>query len=125
MKLAGVDGAERRREDQEAAEALQVWKQAAGPLRATVAAVNGRLPEGERLRIPDVADGLRIRQGKPSEGTVTAARCCFLCGIRREERVEKVDVEVEDSFGEWWVEHWGHVDCVAFWENHKDFLRQR
>ena len=125
MKLAGVDRAESRREDQEAAEALQTWKQAAGPLRATVAAFNGRAPEGERFRMPDVADGLPIRQGKASEGTVTAARCCFLCGIKRDERVAKVDVEVEDSFGEWWVEHWGHVDCVAFWENHKDFLRQR
>ena len=125
MKLAGVDRAESRREDQEAAEALQVWKQQAGALRSTVAALNGRLPEGERFRMPDMADGLPVRQGKPSEGTVAAAKCCFLCGIKRDERVAKVDVEVEDSFGEWWVEHWGHVDCVAFWENHKDFLRQR
>ena len=125
MKLAGLDGAESRREDREAAEALQVWKQRAGASRSTVAALNGRLPEGKRFRMPDVADGLPVRQGKASEGAVTAARCCFLCGIKRDERVAKVDVEVEDSFGEWWVEHWGHVDCVAFWENHKDFLRQR
>ena len=125
MKLAGVDRAESRREDQEAAEALQVWQQHAGALRSTVAAFNGRLPEGERFPMPDMADGLLIRQGQASEGTVAAAKCCFLCGIRRDERVAKVDVEVEDSFGEWWVEHWGHVDCVAFWENHKDFLRQR
>ena len=125
MKLAGVDRAESRREDQEAAEALQAWKQQAGPLRATIAAVNGGLPERERFRMPDIADGLPIRQGKPSEGTVTAPKCCFLCGIKRDERVAKVDVEVEDSSGEWWVEHWGHIDCVAFWENHKDFLQQR
>ena len=125
MKLAGVDRAESRREDQEAAEALQVWRQQAGALRSTVAAFNGRLPEGERFRMPDIANGVPIRQGKASEGTVTAAKCCFLCGVKRDERVAKVDVEVEDSFGEWWVEHWGHIDCVAFWENHKDFLRQR
>ena len=125
MKLAGVDKAESRREDQEAAEALLVWKQQAGPLRSTISTCNGQLPEHERFKIPDIAENMPIRQGKPSEGMVSAPKCCFLCGIKRDERVAKVDVDVEDSFGEWWVEHWGHVDCVAFWENHKDFLRQR
>ncbi|KAL9134011.1 MAG: hypothetical protein Q9175_004807 [Cornicularia normoerica] len=125
MKLAGVDKAESRREDQEAAEALQIWKQQAGPLRSTIATLNGQLPETERFKIPEIADSMPIRQGRPSEGMVTAPRCCFLCGIKRDERIAKVDVDVEDSFGEWWVEHWGHFDCVAFWENHKDLLRQR
>lgn len=126
MKLAGVDKAESRREDQEAAEALQVWKQQAGPLRSVIAALNGvQLPERERFRMPEIAENMPIRQGKPSEGMVTAPKCCFLCGIKRDERVAKVDVDVEDSFGEWWVEHWGHVDCVGFWETHKDNLRQR
>lgn len=125
MKLAGVDKAESRREDQEAAEALQVWRQQAGPLRSTIVALNGQLPENERFKISEIADNMPIRQGKPSEGMVTAPKCCFLCGIKRDERVAKVDVDVEDSFGEWWVDHWGHVDCVALWEKHKDSLRQR
>lgn len=125
MKLAGVDKAESRREDQEAAEALQVWKQQAGPLKSMIAALNGQLPERERFKIPEIAEIMPIRLGKPSEGMVTAPKCCFLCGIKRDERVAKVDVDVEDSFGEWWVEHWGHVDCVGFWENNKDNLRQR
>lgn len=125
MKLAGVDKAESRREDQEAAEALQVWKQQAGPLRSMIATANGQMSEIERFKIPEIADNMLIRQGKPSEGIVTAPKCCFLCGIKRDERVVKVDFDVEDSFGEWWVEHWGHFDCVAFWENHKAFLQQR
>ena len=132
MKLAGVDKAESRREDQEAAEALQVWKQQVGPLRSgfAAAALNGQLhvPERhhERFQIViEIAENMPVRQGNVSEGVVTAPKCCFLCGIRRDERVVKVDVDVEDSFGEWWVEHWGHVDCVAFWENHKHSLRQR
>ena len=125
MKLAGVDKAESRREDQEAAEALQIWKQQAGPLRSTVAALNGHLPENERFKVPEMADSMPIRQGKPSEGTVTAPKCCFLCGIKRDERVGNVDFDVEDSFGEWWVEHWGHIDCVAFWENERHLLPQR
>ena len=123
MKLAGVDKAQSRREDQEAAETVQVWKQQAGPLRSTIVALNGQLPENERFKIPEIAENMPVRQGKSS--VVTAPKCCFLCGIKRDERVAKVDADVEDSFGEWWVEHWGHVDCVAFWENHKNSLQQR
>ena len=125
MKLAGVDKAESRREDQEAAETLQVWKQQAGPLRSMIATLNGQIKEFERFKIPEIAENMFIRQGKPSEGMVIAPKCCFLCGIKRNERVAKVDVDVEDSFGEWWAEHWGHVDCVTFWEEHKESLRQR
>ena len=126
MKLAGIDKAESRREDQEAAEAQEAWRLQAGQLRSTVAALNRRLPpEQERFRIVEVADGVGVRQGRPSEGVVTAPKCCFLCGVKRDERVAGVDVDVQDSFGEWWVEHWGHVDCVAFWEKYKDSLRQR
>ena len=125
MKLAGLDKAESRREDQDAAEALQIWKQQVGPLRSMIAALNSQLPVHERSKIPEIADNMPIRQGKPSEGVVSAPKCCFLCGIKRDERVAKVDVDVEDSFGEWWVEHWGHIDCVDFWESHKESLRQR
>ena len=125
MKLVGVDKAESRREDQEAAETLQVWKQQVGPLRSTVATLNGQMSANERFKIPEIADNMPIRQGKPSEGMVGAPKCCFLCGIRRDERVSKVDVDVEDSFEEFWIEYWGHVDCVEFWKNHKDFLQQR
>lgn len=124
MKLAGVDKAETRREDQEAAEALRAWKQQVGPLRSTISMINVHLPGGG-LSIPDIAEAMPIRVVKPSEGAVTAPKCCFVCGIKRDERVAKVDVDVEDSFDEWWREYWGHVDCVAFWENHKASLRQR
>ena len=124
MKLAGVDKAETRREDQEAAEALRAWKQQVGVLRSTISMINIHLPGGGLL-IPDISEAMPSRVSKASEGAVTAPKCCFLCGIKRDERIAKVDVDVEDSFGEWWKEHWGHVDCVAFWSNHKASLRQR
>ena len=124
MKLAGVDKAETRREDQEAAEALRAWKQQVGPLRSTISMISTHLP-GSGFSLPDIAEAMPIRVVKPSEGAVTAPKCCFLCGIKRDERIAKVDVDVEDSFGEWWREYWGHIDCVAFWENHKTSLRQR
>ena len=124
MKLAGVDKAETRREDQEAAEAVRAWKQQVGPLRSTISIINVHLSEGGLL-IPEIAEAMPIRVSKASEGAVTAPKCCFLCGIKRDERIAKVDVDVEDSFGEWWREHWGHIDCVTFWSKHKPSLRQR
>ena len=124
MKLAGVDKAETRREDQEAAEALRAWKQQVGPLRSTISVINVHLSKGGLL-MPEISEAMPIRVSKASEGAVTAPKCCFLCGIKRDERIAKVDVDVEDSFGEWWREHWGHVDCVTFWSKHKASLRQR
>lgn len=124
MKLTGVDKTESRREDQEAAEALSAWRKQLGILRSTISIVNGQLPAGGLL-VPDVSENMPVRVVKPSEGAVTAPKCCFLCGVRREERVARVDVDVEDSFGEWWTEHWGHVDCVAFWDSQQSSLKQR
>lgn len=124
MKLTGVDKTESRREDQEVAEALRVWKQQVGQLRSTIAMINVHLP-GVGLKVPEIAENMPIRVAKASDGAVFAAKPCFLCGIKRDERVEKVDVDVEDSFGEWWIEHWGHLDCVVFWDKQKSLLPQR
>jgi len=124
MKLTGVDKTESRREDQETAEALAAWRKQAGPLRSTISMVNVHLP-GSGSVVPEISENMPIRVVKPSEGAVIAPKCCFLCGIKRDERVTKVDVNVEDSFGEYWTEHWGHVECVAFWDNHKHSLPHR
>jgi len=39
--------------------------------------------------------------------------------LKRDERVARVEFGVEDSFGEWWVEHWGHRTCRNFWAAQK------
>ncbi|KAK4697330.1 hypothetical protein P7C71_g723, partial [Lecanoromycetidae sp. Uapishka_2] len=119
MKLAGLDKTESRREDAEAAEAVHAWKQQVGGLRSAV--TTAKL----QINVPDITETIPIRVMRPSEGAVAASKCCFLCGIKRDERVAKVDVQVEDSFGEWWTEHWGHVDCCSFWADHKGSLNQR
>ena len=124
MKLTGVDKGESRREDQEAAEVLDIWRKQLGPIRSLISVLNSQHP-GNGLTLPDISENMPVRVVKPSEGAVTAPKCCFLCGIKRDERVAKIDVDVEDSFGEWWCEHWGHVDCVHFWEKYKDSLPQR
>ena len=118
MKLTSIDKTETRREDQEAAELQRSWRKQFGHVRSTY-------PTLAKDKVPDNVESLPIRTGKLSEGALTAPKPCFLCGIKRDERVLKVDDEVEDSFGEFWIDHWGHRDCVDFWEDHKGSLPQR
>lgn len=124
MKLSGIDRTETRREDREAEEAIQTWKQRLGVLRDTIAIINHHQP-GLHLIVPEISETMPIRLAKPDIGAISAPGCCFLCGVKRDERVEKIDIDVEDSFGEWWTDHWGHVDCTIFWKQHASSLQQR
>lgn len=124
MKLAGVDKAEAGREDREAADVVAAWKGQVGRLRAAVAGANAAIAEtgGLPLRVPEIGESMRVSTVKVAP---KAPRQCVVCGLKREERVAKVDFEVEDSFGEWWVEHWGHRACRNFWKEHEGSLRSR
>ena len=123
MKLAGVDKAETTREDRETAEVVRVWKEQLGRLRSAVAVANSSMHDVSRhLSIPDVSEAMHI---KIQERALNAPRQCLICGLKREERVNKVDVDVEDSFGEWWVDHWGHRACRNFWLEHEAKLKFR
>jgi len=124
MKLSGVDRMESRREDQEASEVVIIWKKDAGSLRACIASVDAQTP-GLTLTLPDLAENMPVRTARVGEGALTAPRSCLLCGLNREERVQKIDVNVDDTFGEWWADHWGHIDCRTFWVENKDALEQR
>ncbi|KAI4265673.1 MAG: hypothetical protein L6R38_009252 [Xanthoria sp. 2 TBL-2021] len=124
MKLTGVDRTEARREDQEAAEVVRMWKQQAGGIKSQIAKINAQQSE-VKFALLEYSDNMPIRVAKLGEGGLAAPKCCFLCGLKRDERVARLDVNVEDSFGEWWVDHWGHVDCIRFWEEHKDSLMHR
>ncbi|KAL8763644.1 MAG: hypothetical protein Q9184_000644 [Pyrenodesmia sp. 2 TL-2023] len=123
MKLTGIDRAEYRREDQEAAEVVRLWQQQVGGLKSCLARINAQQSEAN-LTLPDISENVPIRAAKAGEGGVTATKCCFLCGLKRDERVARLDVNVDDSFSEWWVDHWGHVDCIHFWAEHKDTLKR-
>ncbi|CRK34738.1 hypothetical protein BN1708_006474 [Verticillium longisporum] len=121
MKLAGVDRAQTAREDREAADVVDVWKEHVGRLRSAVAAARSA-PGGQQLRVPDLAENMAVTTAKV---VPTAPKACLVCGLKRDERVGKVDFDVEDSFGEWWVDHWGHRACKNFWTEHEKQLRQR
>jgi hypothetical protein len=123
MKLAGVDKAEISREDREATDVVRVWKEQLGRLRSAIAVANSSMHDtSAHLTIPDISENMYV---KTQEGGLTAPKPCLICGLKREERINKVDVQIEDSFGEWWVEHWGHRACRNFWLEHEGKLKHR
>ncbi|KAI1406745.1 hypothetical protein F4819DRAFT_6872 [Hypoxylon fuscum] len=123
MKLAGVDKAQTAREDREAADVVANWKEHIGRLRSVVVTANSSMKNNaEQLKIPELSESMPIQTEKL---VPTAPKACIVCGLKRNERVSKVDHEVEDSFGEWWVDHWGHLACKRFWLQHENTLRQR
>lgn len=123
MKLTGVDKAEITREDREVADVVRTWKDQLGRLRSAIAVANSSIREASaHLVIPEIHETMPV---KTQDGGLTAPKQCIICGLKREERVSKVDFEVEDSFGEWWVEHWGHRACRNFWQEHESKLKHR
>jgi hypothetical protein len=123
MKLAGLDKSEAGREDTEVQVVLSVWREQAGRLKT---AAIGASVHGSKLTVPELGDALPVRVAKSSEGAITSTQACALCGLKREERVAKVDVAVEDSFGEFWVEGTNmHRSCLRFWELFKTRLMSR
>lgn len=120
MKLAGVDKTQSKREDREAADVAIAWGDYVGRLRSAVAAAKSAGKAS--LKVPEIHETMQVQTAK---GAPTAPKPCIICGLKREERVSKVDFDVEDSFGEWWVDHWGHRACKNFWQQHEKTLRQR
>lgn len=120
MKLVGVDKTQTARENREAADVIAAWREHVGRLRAAVATANAEYKAN--LRIPELSENMVIQTAKM---VPTARWPCVICGLKREERVFKVDLDVQNSFGEWWVEHWGHRACKNFWLKHEQRLRQR
>ncbi|KAH7267117.1 uncharacterized protein BKA55DRAFT_533904 [Fusarium redolens] len=121
MKLAGVDKTQAAREDREAADVVAVWRQQVGRLRSAVAAAKS-VDKNLSLQVPEISENMQVHTAKM---VPTAPKACIICGLKRDERVAKVDYEVEDSFGEWWLDHWGHKACKNFWIEHEQKLRQR
>lgn len=120
MKLAGVDKTQAAREDREAADVVAVWREHVGRLRSAVTVANTSAKAN--LKVPELSESQSAHAAKL---VGTAPKPCVICGLKRDERISKVDFEVEDSFGEWWVEHWGHRACKNFWIEHEKNLRQR
>jgi hypothetical protein len=120
MKLSAVNKHEDVKEEQDAVDVLTLWRERAALFNAVIQAAGLR-------PIPPIPgpSALRVITAKPEQGGIKAGHACALCALKRDERVLKVDEDVQDSFGEWWTEHWGHTGCRVFWERNSGLLGQR
>ncbi|GKZ26070.1 hypothetical protein AbraIFM66951_011969 [Aspergillus brasiliensis] len=118
MKLNTVNKNEDIKEKQQAVDVLSMW-------RDRTAIFNSVVQATKRQPVQVVQENTRVMTLPASQGALKAPHACALCGLKRDERLPKIDEHVEDSFGEWWTDHWGHTDCRQFWERHRGLLGQR
>jgi hypothetical protein len=118
MKLAAVNKGETTQEQRETEDMIQDWSTYVHEFNSIVA--RARLPP-QRMKL-SATTSLKLSNQKSTSDT---SKQCALCGLRRNERLTDVDVDVDDLFGEFWVEHWGHKDCCDFWYLYNGMLDQR
>lgn len=118
MKLSTVNKNEDIKEQQEAVDVINMWRDRAALFNSVIQAA-GRRP------VQAIIENTRVTTAMASQGAIKAPHACALCGLKRDERIPKIDENVEDSFGEWWTEHWGHTECRQFWEDNLGLLEQR
>ncbi|EEH20704.1 hypothetical protein PABG_02935 [Paracoccidioides brasiliensis Pb03] len=119
MKLTSVNKSENIKEEKEAVEVYAAWRKRSSHLNSVILAAGGRA-------VPMLPDNVQVRTGTMEEdGALKASHACGLCGLKRDERIPKIDGIVYDNFGEWWIELWGHTECRNFWEANCRRLAQR
>ena len=118
MKLTAVDKGETRREDQETEELLSTWTTHLYSLNKAMIRAKVRKP-------PITLSAELVVKTATGSDVLTATHVCPICGLRRNERVNGIDVSVSDTFGDFWIEHWGHTDCHNFWYQFNQHLEQR
>jgi hypothetical protein len=118
MKLMSVNKSETSKEEREVEDMIQDWSNYIHEFNSIVSQAS--LPP-VRMRLSPQSP-LKILKQTNSSGS---SKQCAICGLKRTERLSDVDVDVDDLFGEFWVEHWGHRDCCDFWYSYKSMLGQR
>jgi hypothetical protein len=103
MKVTSIDKSEANKDDREVAEVLQLWSQQAGKIKSIITE-SKKLSGTQIAQAPELRDIMPIKTLSELEGGISSVKSCALCGLKRAERVGKVDVDVDDSFGEWWDE---------------------
>ena len=118
MKLSNLNKGESVREEREAAEAVEVW--------------NSRIHYFLKiLKASGTVVALKLSMTMPVKplrgpGVIQATIVCPVCGLKRSERVVGADdVGVDDVFGEYWLENWGHRECAEWWYRWNGELGQR
>ncbi|KIV89395.1 hypothetical protein PV10_08959 [Exophiala mesophila] len=115
MKLATVNKGESVREQREVAELTSQWSKYTHEFQSVIAQAH---KSANRLKL-NAAPTLHVISGQDR------SKQCALCGLKRSERITDVDVDMQDLFDEFWIEHWGHQDCSEIWYTYKHVLDQR
>ncbi|KEF58600.1 uncharacterized protein A1O9_06526 [Exophiala aquamarina CBS 119918] len=115
MKLASVNRGESAREEREVEDLIGHWSRYAHEFNSILAQAH---MTGHRLKL---SSSLSLKIVK----SAGSGKQCALCGLQRNERINGIDTDTEDLFGEFWTEHWGHKDCCEFWYLYKKLLGQR
>jgi hypothetical protein len=115
MKLTSVNKGESAKEERDVEDLISQWSRYAHEFNSILAQAH---MTGTRLRLTS-ALSLKVLK------VTGSSKQCALCGLQRTERINGVDTDTEDLFGEFWVEHWGHKDCCEFWYLYKELLSQR
>ncbi|KAK5955301.1 hypothetical protein OHC33_003983 [Knufia fluminis] len=118
MKLTALDRGESRKEDQEAEEAIASWTRVSHVLNPAMVKAKIQKPP------MSLSTKLAMRTATGPD-VLSANHVCPICGLRRNERINGIDVDVSDTFGEYWIEQWGHTDCFVWWEQYSQLLEQR
>lgn len=118
MKLASVNKSETTREERDTEEMIRDWSHYVHDFNGIIAQAG--LPP-QRMKLSSTTP---LKVSKPTTGSQSSKQCA-LCGLVRTERLVDVDVGIDDLFGEFWTEHWGHKDCHDFWHSFKDMLEHR
>jgi hypothetical protein len=118
MKLMSVNKSETSKEEREVEDMIQDWSNYIHEFNSIISQAS--LPPA-RMRLSSQSPLKTLKQTNSSG----SSKQCAICGLKRTERLSDVDVDVDDLFGEFWVEHWGHRDCCDFWYSYKSMLGQR
>ncbi|KAI5281593.1 hypothetical protein KEM54_003150 [Ascosphaera aggregata] len=111
MKLNSVNKNESIKEEREAVEVMARWKNVGGVLNSTVASGPSGRQQQITVQVPTEPGYVaNVKTVSGAEGGIKATHACALCGLKRDERIIRIDDQAFDSFGEWWIDHWGHRD---------------
>lgn len=116
--MTAVNKGESVREEREAAETIMAWSR-------YVHKFNSIFTKAKFQH-----SSLKLTANMPVKtatgpGIIDAPNVCPICGLKRTERVVGVDTDITDIFNEFWIQHWGHKECLDFWTEYKALLGQR
>ena len=122
MKLSSLNKGETVKEEREGAEVVEAWNCKIHLVSKVLKSAGPGSGGPTTLRL---SMNLPVKP-LTGPGIILAALVCPLCGLKRSERILGVDdVGVQDVFGEYWLENWGHKECAEWWYRWMGELSQR